>query len=578
MKQTDSNSTNTTTDSNSTDTTTDSNFTDTTAESNSTDTTNCTCTVSNTTTDSNVTDTTNSTDTTASNSTDTTTNCTCTEEVIEEEVLEEEVLEEEEEVIDWANVEFIQSHPHVRHTVQQIAIDQDNVFETWYVTVTNPDGGTYKLNFLHPVSGDVWTSDPIAANCNRWQFRAKIVDYFSKNFGSNIEVTRDDYDSNGVLTSESGLSTASLKYTIRLMKVISGFSASAAVVSASKTDASIEVVPPMSGIQSTGPLSGYYQITCTDGEGIDHTSSNIFFRWSNTWVEYNLWNSIPFLVDHVRVLNDHRYDYRENGISYMLDFYGLDYDQPLCKIHEGDNNDPLQGDNYYENSTTLHHFGESIFFEPIPMEMLFTDASTPQIMVKIDGLEALCPSLGCGYSYTTAEPLIESQTLTGGELMVTGSALTSIVDPEVWFGPIHCTTSSISDTQIVCALDEEAVAGEWIVHIESDEGFVPTTITDAIRIELQVTSVSPDLDINYLGGDFITFTGVNFGYDPSVISVTLDDGTECVVLSVVQEELVCMPNRMTETVNSTPVLTISVNGVEDSSLQFTLVDAVKETT
>jgi hypothetical protein len=39
-----------------------------------------------------------------------------------------------------------------------------------------------------------------------------------------------------------------------------------------------------------------------------------------------------------------------------------------------------------------------------------------------------------------------------------------------------------------------------------------------------------------------------------------------------------MPNRMTETVNSTPVLTISVNGVEDSSLQFTLVDAVTETT
>ena len=161
------NSTATTTESNSTDTTAESNSTDTTADSNSTDTTNCTCTVSNTTTESNVTDT--------SNSTDTTTNCTCTEEVTEEvteeEVLEEEVLEEEEEVIDWANVEFIQNHPHVRHTVQQIAIDQDNVFETWSVTVTNPDAGTYKLNFLHPVSGNVWTSDPIAANSNRWQFR-----------------------------------------------------------------------------------------------------------------------------------------------------------------------------------------------------------------------------------------------------------------------------------------------------------------------------------------------------------------------------------------------------------------------
>lgn len=46
-----------------------------------------------------------------------------------------------------------------------------------------------------------------------------------------------------------------------------------------------------------------------------------------------------------------------------------------------------------------------------------------------------------------------------------------------------------------------------------------------------LNSVSPAADVSYLGGDEITITGDHFGYNPSVITVTYDDGTECEVIS-----------------------------------------------
>lgn len=34
----------------------------------------------------------------------------------------------------------------------------------------------------------------------------------------------------------------------------------------------------------------------------------------------------------MEVVTDGRYAYPENGVSYLLHFYGLDYEVPLCTI------------------------------------------------------------------------------------------------------------------------------------------------------------------------------------------------------------------------------------------------------
>jgi hypothetical protein len=43
-----------------------------------------------------------------------------------------------------------------------------------------------------------------------------------------------------------------------------------------------------------------------------------------------------------------------------------------------------------------------LVFEPIPMEMLYTPAYKPQVLVKVNGLAAVCPARNCGYSYVEA--------------------------------------------------------------------------------------------------------------------------------------------------------------------------------
>jgi hypothetical protein len=41
----------------------------------------------------------------------------------------------------------------------------------------------------------------------------------------------------------------------------------------------------------------------------------------------------------------------------------------------------------------------TLFYEPIPYEFLYTPELKPQVIVSVDGLEAACDSLNCGYTY-----------------------------------------------------------------------------------------------------------------------------------------------------------------------------------
>ena len=38
-------------------------------------------------------------------------------------------------------------------------------------------------------------------------------------------------------------------------------------------------------------------------------------------------------------------------------------------------------------------------FEPVGLEFLYSDAQSPQVLVDVDGLPALCVNLNCDYAY-----------------------------------------------------------------------------------------------------------------------------------------------------------------------------------
>ena len=56
----------------------------------------------------------------------------------------------------------------------------------------------------------------------------------------------------------------------------------------------------------------------------------------------------------------------------MMKINGLGYNVPECQITSGQTY-PITGNNPTANVTTLQNFGESLIFEPVPLEFLSTD-------------------------------------------------------------------------------------------------------------------------------------------------------------------------------------------------------------
>ena len=141
-------------------------------------------------------------------------------------------------------------------------------------------------------------------------------------------------------------------------------------------------------------------------------------------------------------------------------------------------------------------------------------------------------------------------------------------------GPVQCNVVSNTATTITCDLVTSAVSGNWIVTVTSPNGLIPNEITTQLSIPVSVSSISPNSLINYLGGDLLTITGSNFGLDASVISITFDDATECVVQSVSITTITCYTNRFTSNPSSTQQVTVVINSASDNSLSVTMVSSV----
>lgn len=303
------------------------------------------------------------------------------------------------------------------------------------------------------------------------------------------------------------------------------------------------------------PINGTYAIQCYNPlSGAYYTSEDIEFDASLSDTQYALQRSMPFMADTMEVLEDNRFDYRQNGISYMIHFHGLAVDIDNCEMVEGSGDYPITGNaDLADNTTVLRHYAESLFFTTIPMEMLRTDAQEPQVEVIVDGRVALCTGLNCDYSYIATDAQVATQTMpSSSTLTITGQNLPiDDASMNITLGPVLCVPDSSSTTQIDCTLEHTAVAGDWIVVLKAEAGLIPNDIVDTISITSTISDVSPATDVNYLGGTTMTLTGDNFGYDPSVISVTYTDGTACVVYFAYMTEIMCLNDRFSADADTT---------------------------
>jgi IPT/TIG domain len=186
--------------------------------------------------------------------------------------------------------------------------------------------------------------------------------------------------------------------------------------------------------------------------------------------------------------------------------------------------------------------------------------------VSIDGIEAVCDSLDCGYNYVAPVSLITGFTYDGATLTITGSALTSTIQ-SVQFSHIDCTNIQSTSTQITCQVT--AVAGSWSPIVTDASGIIPIDASATpISVSLSVSSVSPSASLNPFGGTILTITGSSLPHattEGNNYSVTFSDGSICDVVSISSTLIRCITGKFDVSSSTNPSLTVTVNGVTDSS-------------
>jgi len=111
----------------------------------------------------------------------------------------------------------------------------------------------------------------------------------------------------------------------------------------------------------------------------------------------------------------------------------------------------------------------------------------------------------------------------------------------VVLGNAECGTVTASATEITCSLKHFAAAGSWDVQVIDNNGLsIIADGTAKIDVTLSVTSISPNNNLNMLGGEVITITGTGFDADTSATTVKFpSDSTDCNVESATPTEIKC---------------------------------------
>ena len=88
----------------------------------------------------------------------------------------------------------------------------------------------------------------------------------------------------------------------------------------------------------------------------------------------------------------------ENSRGFFIRFTGIQGDPGQYEIISGVDT-PLTGDDLYFKAQTLIPYGQNLFYNPVPFEMLRTYETKPQLLVTVDGVPAVCHNLTCDFAY-----------------------------------------------------------------------------------------------------------------------------------------------------------------------------------
>jgi hypothetical protein len=473
--------------------------------------------------------------------------------------------------------ESFEGHHHLSKEMQLLSLDHTGDLEMWQLIIEQEaqgDDGTFELSFLNPKQGGkYWISDVIRVDASDDEIRNKVNPYFNGiwhtgvSVASSIEEVEDQVDE----FSAPELVKTIRTYNVTLNEPIGpAFSFELSSIYKNVTTmlptTNITVNKPADVRLSSPPLGngdGKYTIMCAhplDPENPERNSTTrpISLGAGPSDIEYYLIEAMPYLAFKIRVTKPRTgYASEQNGIKVLIHFRDFEMDMPQCYIQsaEGDHTiDPLALPVF--NSTTFREFGKSLWFEPVPLEMLYTPANEPQVRVKVNGLPAVCPKNNCGYSYVEAgEQNVASNSLSGQSLTISGSEFNQPASCNsdasdklsVEFANSKCqiTQEDLELGEIECELDHSPAAGTHYAKVHNKCGYFASS-SESIDVPLVITDVqtsaSPD-GLNKLGGDILIITGTGFPLDKDPVVYFDHDGTSCKIMYTTETEIKCKIER-----------------------------------
>lgn len=127
---------------------------------------------------------------------------------------------------------------------------------------------------------------------------------------------------------------------------------------------------------SSKPLGGSYKVKCTNKDGVVSYSKDIKTTDNFIFVKSNIEQGCEGLLDKLVIKSANLYPYSANGLSFYVDFDGVNYDPAPFEILSSDVT-PLTGDDIKFNVTTPVPFGQTLFYDPVPFEFLKTYETKP---------------------------------------------------------------------------------------------------------------------------------------------------------------------------------------------------------
>lgn len=136
---------------------------------------------------------------------------------------------------------------------------------------------------------------------------------------------------------------------------------------------------------------------------------------------------------------------------------------------------------------------------------------------------------------------------------------------KIRFANTDCIFDNSTSThgELHCILADAPTCGEWLPEVYSDHGLIPLDPNTAkIKVDCTVTAITPNTDLNVLGGDNLTISGTNFPKfiaDNTVsIGFSNSEGTKCVLQSSKSTEMICLTKSFDKVKNLDEEFTMTI--------------------